>query len=70
MMLRFFLILICQVSWAAPAAVVKDLRPDWLKYTAGEYKLVGVLSPADLSTIYFQLNAPSFKGFGRGGAQG
>ena len=61
-MLRYFLILICQVSWAAPAGVVKDLRPDWLKYTADEYQLVGALSPADLSTIYFQLNTPSFKG--------
>jgi hypothetical protein len=53
--------LVSHVTWAATPIVVKDLRPDWLRY-ANEQYVPAVEIPSEVHTIYFPLKASMFKG--------
>ncbi|HRI79207.1 MAG TPA: DUF4271 domain-containing protein [Cyclobacteriaceae bacterium] len=61
-LLFFLVIVIVQVSDAAPGKVVKDLRSEWMKYDGGAYHFVDVSAPDILNTIYFSLDTTLYKG--------
>lgn len=60
-MIRFWLVLVCHVSWASVPSEVRDLRPQWLEYAHDQYEPVMSLRP-DLHTVYIPVRAGQFKG--------
>ena len=59
--MRFLLIFICQLGWAAPV-VVKDLKPGWMILAEESYQFLGSGPADDLHAVYFHVNAHAFRG--------